>query len=641
MAELAWIVPLLPLLSFVIIAFVGHKVKGDGDKIGITALLGAFVLSLVIFFQVVGGARGAGGIVWALTGVHSVRLGFQVDPLSATMLLVVTLVSLLVHIYSQGYMAGDPRYKRYYAVLSLFTASMLGLVLSDNLLGLFIFWELIGLCSFLLIGHWYEKQEVGFAAMKAFLTTRVGDVGMFIGIMLLFFHTGTFKFAAVADSVAAGELAGAALAITAVLLFAGAVGKSAQFPLHVWLPDAMAGPTSVSALIHAATLVAAGVYLVARSYGVFSASPTAMLTVAWIGGITAIFAASIGLVMEDIKKVLAYSTVSQLGFMMVGLGVGGFTAGVFHLVTHAIFKALLFLASGSVIHGVDTQNMHEMGGLRKKMPVTFWTWTIGSAALAGIYPLAGFWSKDEILLAAYEGHYTALFWILVVAAVFTAFYITRATILTFFGKPRDKKRYDRAHESPATMTVPLIVLAALAVVLGFANSPHTDWWFSHFVFYDHPHEASASNFVLFWATASWIVGVGGAILIYGMGVISRRAIIDNLRPVWTLLKNKYYFDELYHVVFVRGTVALSRIVGWFDRVVVDGIVNLVGYGTAKLSRATGEFDREVVDGAVNGIAVLFKSGGAVLRRLQTGYVQSYVLALFLTVVVGLLVFAMG
>lgn len=641
MAELAWLVPILPLASYLFIALAGQTVKGDGDRVGIVAVGASFLLSLGVLFDVIGGARVAADMVWAFFGPIQLRMGYQVDPLSATMLVVVTLISFLVHIYSLAYMKGDARYKRYYAILSLFTASMLGLVLADNFLMLFIFWELIGLCSFLLIGHWYEKQEVGFAAMKAFLTTRVGDVGMFIGIMLLFFHTGTFKFAAVADSVAAGELAGAALAITAVLLFAGAVGKSAQFPLHVWLPDAMAGPTSVSALIHAATLVAAGVYLVARSYGVFSASPTAMLTVAWIGGITAIFAASIGLVMEDIKKVLAYSTVSQLGFMMVGLGVGGFTAGVFHLVTHAIFKALLFLASGSVIHGVDTQNMHEMGGLRKKMPVTFWTWTIGSAALAGIYPLAGFWSKDEILLAAYEGHYTALFWILVVAAVFTAFYITRATILTFFGKPRDKKRYDRAHESPATMTVPLIVLAALAVVLGFANSPHTDWWFSHFVFYDHPHEASASNFVLFWATASWIVGVGGAILIYGMGVISRRAIIDNLRPVWTLLKNKYYFDELYHVVFVRGTVALSRIVGWFDRVVVDGIVNLVGYGTAKLSRATGEFDREVVDGAVNGIAVLFKSGGAVLRRLQTGYVQSYVLALFLTVVVGLLVFAMG
>ena len=641
MAELAWLVPILPLASFLFISLAGQTVKGDGDRFGIVAV-GVVLHPLVDgLLRRHRGRRVSADFLWAFFGAINLRMGYQVDPLTATMLVVVTLISLLVHIYSLGYMKGDVRYKRYYSILSLFTASMLGLVLADNFLMLFIFWELIGLCSFLLIGHWYEKRDVGFAAMKAFLTTRVGDVGMFIGIMLLFFHTRSFEFEAVAESVAAGNLAGAALAIAAVLIFAGAVGKSAQFPLHVWLPDAMAGPTSVSALIHAATLVAAGVYLVARSYGIFAPSPTALMTVAWIGGITAIFAASIALVMEDIKKVLAYSTVSQLGFMMVGLGVGGFTAGIFHLVTHAIFKALLFLASGSVIHGVDTQNMHEMGGLRKKMPITFWTWAIGSAALAGIYPLAGFWSKDEILLAAYEGHFTALFWILVVAATFTAFYITRATILTFFGKPRDKRRYDHAHESPLSMTVPLVILAVLAVVLGFANSPHTDWWFSHFVYYGHPHEAAASGFVLFWATASWIIGVGGAILIYGMGVISRRAIIENLRPVWTLLKNKYYFDELYYLVFVRGTVALARIVGWFDRVVVDGIINLVGYGTAKMSRATGEFDRDVIDGAVNGIAVLFKSGGAVLRRLQTGYVQSYVLALFLTVVVGLLVFALG
>src|SRR5690606_13358492 len=641
MAELAWLIPILPLASFVFISLAGQTVKGDGDRVGVAAVGASLILSILVFVAVLDGARVSADLAWAFFGGTQLRMGYQVDPFTATMLVMVTLISFLVHIYSLGYMHGDVRYKRYYAILSLFTASMLGLVLADNFLLLFIFWELIGLCSFLLIGHWYEKQDVGYAAMKAFLTTRVGDVGMFIGIMLIFFHARTFQFDGVAQAVAAGDFAGAALAVAAVLIFAGAIGKSAQFPLHVWLPDAMAGPTSVSALIHAATLVAAGVYLVARAYGIFAPSPTALTTVAWVGGITAIFAASIALVMEDIKKVLAYSTVSQLGFMMVALGVGGYTAGIFHLLTHAVFKALLFLASGSVIHGVDTQNMHEMGGLYKKMPITFWTWAIGSGALAGIYPLAGFWSKDEILLAAHEGGYTALFWILVIAAVFTAFYITRATILTFFGKPRDKKRFGRAHESPATMTVPLIVLAALAVVLGFANSPHTGWWFSHFVYFDHPHEAAASPFVLFWATASWVVGVGAAILVYGLGVISRRAVIDNLRPVWVLLKNKYYFDELYHLVFVRGTVAISRIVGWFDRVVIDGIVNLVGYGAAKLSRATGEFDLDVIDGAVNGIAVLVRSGGAVLRRLQTGYVQSYVLALFVTVVVGLLVFAFG
>ena len=641
MAELAWLIPILPLASFVFISLAGQTVKGDGDRVGVAAVGASLILSILVFVDVLDGARVSADFAWAFFGGTQLRLGYQVDPLTATMLVVVTLISFLVHVYSLGYMHGDVRYKRYYAILSLFTASMLGLVLADNLLFLFAFWELIGLCSFLLIGHWYEKRDVGFAALKAFLTTRVGDIGMLVGIMLVFFHARSFQFDAIAEVIASGQWVGPALAAAAVLLFAGAVGKSAQFPLHVWLPDAMACPTSVSALIHAATLVAAGVYLVARSYAVFSAAPEALATVAWVGGITALFAASIALVMEDIKKVLAYSTVSQLGFMMVGLGVGGFTAGVFHLVTHAVFKALLFLASGSVIHGVDTQNMHEMGGLRKKMPVTFWTWAIGSAALAGIYPLAGFWSKDEILLSVYEGQHTALFWILVIAATLTAFYITRATLLTFFGEPRDRRRYEHAHESPATMTVPLVILAALAVVLGFANSPYSGYWFARFVYFDHPHVPEAAGFVLFWATASWVVGVGLAVLVYGFGLISRRAVIDNLRPVWVLLKNKYYFDELYYLVFVRGTVALARIVGWFDRVVVDGVVNLAGYGTAKLSRATGEFDRDVIDGAVNGIAALFKAGGAVLRRLQTGYVQSYVLALFLTVVVGLLVFAIG
>lgn len=616
MAELAWIVPLLPLLSFVIITFAGHKVKGDGDKIGIAALLGAFVLSLVIFFQVVGGARAGGGLVWALTGVHSIRLGFQVDPLSATMLLVVTLVSLLVHIYSQGYMDGDARYKRYYAILSLFTASMLGLVLSDNLLGLFIFWELIGLCSYLLIGHWYEQEGVPQAAMKAFLTTRVGDIAMLLGIMLLFFETRAFDFAAIASAAASGALSGTTLTLAALLIFGGAVGKSAQFPLHTWLPDAMAGPTPVSALIHAATLVAAGVYLVARTYGLFAAAAGATLTVAWVGAFTAIFAASIALVAVDIKKVLAYSTVSQLGFMMAALGAGGYTAGFFHLVTHAVFKALLFLAAGSVIHGLGTQDLREMGGLMRKMPVTFWTWAIGAAALAGIFPLAGFWSKDEILLTLHETGHGGLFWVLIAASVMTAFYITRATILAFFGAPRDRKAFEGAHESPAVMTVPMIILAALAVVAGFVNSPYAGYWFSQFVFFGEPHVPASSAFVVTLATLTWIVGIAVAWALYRRGLPSPAALDrTGLRPIWTLLSNKYYIDEVYNGVFVRGTVATSR--------------------------ATGEFDAEVVDGAVNGIAALFAAASARLRRLQSGLVQSYALTLFLAVVVGLVIFALG
>lgn len=615
MAELAWIVPILPLASFLIIAFAGQKIRGQGDKVGIAALLGAFVLSLFIFSDVVGGARATGGFVWAALGDLSVRLGLQLDPLSATMLLVVTFISLLVHIYSQGYMAGDARYKRYYAILSLFTASMLGLVLSDNLLGLFIFWELIGLCSYLLIGHWYEQDGVPQAAMKAFLTTRVGDIAMLIGIMLIFFETRTFHFGEIAVAVQDGTISGAVLGAAALLIFGGAVGKSAQFPLHTWLPDAMAGPTPVSALIHAATLVAAGVYLIARGYALFAPAETAMVVVAWVGAFTAIFAASIALVASDIKKVLAYSTVSQLGFMVAALGVGGYTAGFFHLVTHAVFKALLFLASGSVIHGANTQDMTQMGGLRQKMPVTFWTWLIGAAALAGIYPLAGFWSKDEILLTMHEVNATGIFWVLIAASVMTAFYIARATFLTFFGKPRDQKLFAEAHESPRVMTVPLMILAAVAVVIGFANSPYTGYWFAEFVYFGSPHVPASSTFVITLATLTWIVGIGYAFLRYREGLPASERADAPVSGFRRVLHDKYYIDEVYDAVFVRGTVATSR--------------------------ATGEFDKEIVDGAVNGIAALFAAGSRIFRRLQSGLVQSYALTVFLAVVFGLVILAIG
>lgn len=647
MAELAWLIPLFPLASWLFISLAGHKTKGQGDRVGTAAVGLSFLLATAVLLHVISGAQVHRVLTWAVHGnvtlgatmpsfFNIVNFGFQVDPLTAVMLFVVTLVSLLVHIYSIGYMHGDIRYKRFYAILSLFTFSMLGLVLADNFALLFIFWELVGLCSFLLIGHWFEKKEVGYAAMKAFLTTRVGDIGMLIGIMYLFAKLNTFSFTDIAAAVEGGSLAGTALTVAAVLIFLGAVGKSAQFPLHVWLPDAMAGPTSVSALIHAATMVAAGVYLVARAYMLFSPSPDAMLAVAWVGGITALFAASIGLVMEDIKKVLAYSTVSQLGFMMLGLGLGGYTAGVFHLTTHAFFKALLFLASGSIIHAVHTQNMHEMGGLRAKMPITFWTWLVGAGALAGIPPLAGFWSKDEIMLTAFHAN-PPLFWISATAALFTAFYITRATILTFFGQPRNRHAYEHAHESPATMTMPLIVLAVLAAVAGLLNSPLTHYWFSRFVFFHEVHEAAASGYVLTIATLSWLIGLTLAWAIYAKGWISRQAVISGFRPVWVLLKHKYYVDELYMLVFVKGTVGLAMVVGWIDRYVIDGIVNSVAVITAAFSRFVGRFDLSVIDGLVNGVGATFTRGSQVLRRVQTGNVQMYALAMFFTVVVGLLV----
>lgn len=641
MVKLAWIIPVLPILSWCFISLAGHKVKGDGDRVGIAAMGIAFVISLLVFLDVINGASHAASVTWAEIGRFAIRMGYQVDALTATMLTVVTLVSLLVHIYSTSYMEGDSRYKRFYAILSLFTASMLGLVMADNFLLLFIFWELVGLCSFLLIGHWYEKREVGHSAMKAFLTTRVGDVGMFIGIMLIWVSTKTFQFTGVVESIAQGNLTGTLLTATAILVFLGAVGKSAQFPLHVWLPDAMAGPTSVSALIHAATMVAAGVYLVARAFPIFELSGTALVTVAWVGGITAIFAASIALVQNDIKRVLAFSTISQLGFMMLSLGVGGYTAGIFHLVTHAIFKALLFLGSGSVIHGVDTQDMHKMGGLRRKMPVTFWTWMIGSAALAGIPPLAGFWSKEEIMIEAWFSDHRALFWIALVAATMTAFYIARATILTFFGEPKEKERYDRVKESPNSMTYPLLILAGLAVLIGFINSPLTKYWFNDFVFYQQPHEGPSSFFVMAAATLAWIVGIVFALAMYSFGWIRSSSVRKAMGPLYNVLQERYYVDRFYELIFVKGTVLVAYVIGWFDRVVVDGIVNLVGLGTAALARSTGRFDKDVIDGAVNGIAATIRAGSAVFRKVQTGFAQSYVLTMLITVVIGLFIIAIG
>lgn len=635
MVQLAWLIPVLPLLAAMIIAFFGHRTVGQGDRIGIGAIASAFVLSVGVLIDVMNGATAAGSVIWAIHGDLVLRLGYEVGGIGALMLVIVTFVSLMVQIFSVEYMHDDVRYRRYYAVLSLFTFSMLGLVLADNLLFLFIFWELVGLCSYLLIGHWYESLENVRAANKAFLTTRVGDVGMFIGIMLLFSQTGTFRFDEIAAAIAAGDVHAAALTASAILIFAGAVGKSAQFPLHVWLPDAMAGPTPASALIHAATMVAAGVYLVAKGFAIFEPSATAMNVVAWVGAVTALFAATIAVVMEDIKKVLAYSTVSQLGFMVAALGVGAYTAAMFHLMTHAFFKALLFLASGSVIHAVGTQNMHEMGGLFRKLPITGWTWLIGAGALIGIPPLSGFWSKEEILIDALAAN-PSLFWTLIAAAALTAFYTTRATYMTFFGQPRNKEAYDRAREGGMVMTYPLVILGFFAAVSGFVAGP-----FANLIYYGQPHRAEFDPFVFGAATAAWVPGVLLALAFYKYNLISRRTIIQVFYPVWRLLKQRYYIDDAYNFVFVRGSIALAGIVAWFDKVVVDGIVNGVAWSTGKLSDFVGDFDRGVVDGAVNGIAGAFVVGGRWLRRAQTGLFQSYALVLFLGLVAGLVILAIG
>jgi len=659
--QFTWLVAVLPIISYLLIVALERRLGDKTAYFGIAALLAAFVLSAGIFVEVLNGATYHKEFTWVISGTRAIPLGIQLDHLSATLLAAVTLVSSMIHIYSLGYMHGDKRIPRYYAVLSLFTAGMLGLVIADNYFILLVSWEIMGLCSYLLIGHWYEQKGPQEASMKAFLTTRVGDVALMVGIWLFFAYTGSLKFGEIGEMIKAGHVPATAALVGSLLIFGGAVGKSAQFPLHVWLPDAMAGPTPASALIHAATMVAAGVYLVARSFPIFSAAPPqALLVVAIIGGFTSIFAASIATVMTDIKKVLAYSTVSQLGYMVLALGAGSVVAGTFHLTTHAFFKALLFLVSGSVIHAVHSQEMHEMGGLRKKMPITFWAWTIGTLALAGVPPFAGFFSKDEVLLAAANlparlteqglGHLAwignLVFFFGLATAFLTAYYMTRATILTFFGQPRDHHKYDHAHESPGVMAWPLIVLSVPAALVGFAGTTwfgeHGNWWAS-FIGEQALEWGAAEPHHIGWvmplAIASALLGILVGYLLYGVaGVKTRQNAITALRPLYTLLKNKYYVDELYMGTVVAATLAFSRVVGWVDQNVVDRIVNWVGAAGEWFADVAGATDRYVVDGAVNGTAAVAMSAGKGLRRLQTGYVQSYMLTMAAMVVVGIILF---
>ena len=641
--ELTWLIPVLPLLAFGLILLTGRKGPGQGAYIAIGAIVSSFVLSMLIVAATVSRAFGghefepfAKSALWAVVGATPIHMGFVVDQLTAVMLVVVTVVAMLVQIYSVGYMHGDPRYPRYYAYLSLFSAAMLSLVIADNLLLFFISWELVGLTSYLLIGFWFEKPAAMRAAKKAFIVTRVGDVGFFMGLLLLFYYTGTVNmrdmFATLPALMTVKMLGLSLLPLAALLLFAGAVGKSAQFPLHVWLPDAMEGPTPVSALIHAATMVAAGVYLVGRMYPVFAADPhgTALTVVAIIGAITALMAATIATVQNDIKRVLAYSTISQLGYMMLALGLGpiGYTAGLFHLMTHAFFKANLFLGSGSVIHGTGTQDMREMGGLAKKMPRTYWTFLIGTAALAGLPLTAGFFSKDEILLGAFHTS-MPLFAVALTAAFLTAFYMTRLMAMTFWGEPR--KHDVHAHESPHVMTSPLIVLAVLSIFAGWIGWPGHNL-FHHFV---HFGEAEAEGFnplVALLATSAAGLGILLGWAIFVKQAISASIFRRKLPWVYNLLANKYYFDEIYWAVLVVPLFWVTMMLARFDQKIVDGIVNGVGYVTLGLSIVWAWFDKWIVDGAVNLVGGMTKLLGRLLRFTQTGMEQDYALFLF----VGLL-----
>lgn len=653
MITYAIIILLLPLAAFTIQIFLGKRLPKQGAWLPTGAMFLAFLFALPIFFQAIAHYEpnyiiAQASWSWIDFGPVTISFGILIDNLTAVMLIVVTLISALIHLYSIGYMHGDPRYSRYFAYLALFSFSMLGLILVDNFFGIYIFWELVGLCSYLLIGFWFEKDSAANAGKKAFITNRVGDVGMFAGILIIFTTLGTFNFHDVFGGVADGELTGGLLTAAGILIFCGAVGKSAQFPLHVWLPDAMEGPTPVSALIHAATMVAAGVYLVGRTFVLFNTE--ALLVIAYIGMITAFMAATIAIVQKDIKRVLAYSTISQLGYMMVGLGVGGYTAGLFHLTTHAFFKALLFLGSGSVIHALHTQDMTEMGGLRKKMPITFATFLIATLAISGVPPLSGFWSKDAILAAAlafgleHPGH-MIIFVVMLVSAFITAFYMFRLVYMTFTGEPRDKERFAHAHESPRVMTIPLMALAVFSI--------GTIWWgwFEHLIVKpDLASFASSTQFVglenkehgaaahgahnLALVLSIIVAGLGilVATVVYYWQKISAEAWGRRLKPIYTLLWNKYYFDELYGATIIAGTFLTSRISAIFDLKVIDGFVNGVARGTAKFSFVEGRFDLRIIDGMVNGVARIIGFFGAGLRGIQTGKVQNYILMALFAVV---------
>ncbi len=629
MTQLIWFIPLLPFTGFIIALLLGKRFGNIGAKLSTVILGVCILLSFYCVYLVYTAGSFSISMNWFVTAKFSINFGMLADGLTAMMLAVVSIVSFLVHLYSMGYMHGDSRYGLFFVYLQLFSASMFGLVLADNYLQMYIFWELVGLCSYLLIGFWYEKQSVSDAAKKAFLTTRVGDVGMMMGILLLFLTTGSLAFGEVFAKVAGGGIAPGILTAISILIFTGAVGKSAQFPLHVWLPDAMEGPTPVSALIHAATMVAAGVYLVGRSFPLFSASPQAMTVVAIVGAFTAIFAATIAVVQNDIKKILAYSTISQLGYMIFALGMGAYVAGLFHLMTHAFFKALLFLGAGSIIHATGTQDITEMGGLAKKMKTTTWTFAAGALSLSGFPLLAGFWSKDEILGFAFDTGQYMLFAVGAITAFLTAFYMFRLVFVVFGGK--QSHAAEHAHESPKTMTIPLIVLAVLAIIAGYIGAPFISREISFGEFIKNGMHVKEVAFNFIPMLISIVVALSGillAYLMYGRKVIPTNWLYRYTKPYHKILVNKYYMDEFYSKAIVRPGIKFAHLVNWFDGNVIDGFINLTGKATLIISKGVHLFDLGVIDGFVNWTAKETYNSGKRLRLLQTGNISAYAIVMF-------------
>jgi len=620
--DFAYLIILLPIIAFVLTLFFGKKLPANGGILSILAVFSAFVISAGILIEI----YPSGCVEQSWHWFTILNFGILIDPLAAVMLCMVSFVSFLIHVYSVGYMAHDRAKPRYFAETALFTTAMLGVALSDNILQFFIFWELVGLCSYLLIGFWYRKPTAAAAAKKAFLVTRVGDVLFLAGIIVLYLNIRDFQipdetfllqfqtmFAAI-EHIPPGQLT-----VITLLFFGGAIGKSGQFPLHIWLPDAMEGPTTVSALIHAATMVTAGVYLVARTFPIFLASPDALTVVAYIGGFTAIFAATMGLVMNDIKRVLAYSTVSQLGYMMLALGtgivIGAEVVGVsmFHLISHAFFKALLFLCAGSVIHGLGCQDLRQMGGAFSKMKITAITMLIASLALTGIPPTAGFFSKDAILEGTYAyGVHTGsmvLYVIGIIAALLTSIYTYRLWFMAFTGTPRTDYH---AHESPPSMTVPLIILAILALVFGLVAHGAFGGFLEH-TYSEHLIEEAAAigghhlatehahpPTILFYMPI--IVGVLGFViswLIYNRRVINMSSIVSKRNPIYNLLLNRYYQQKIY-IEFIAITI-------------VYRVLAMLGES----------IDRRIIDGIIDGISCVTITIGEIIRRIQTGVVQHY------------------
>ncbi len=690
--QLATAVLFLPLLGFTFALFFGKKIKA-AYWFEISTVLLAFIFTIIIAAVKLSSSGGpiTAEFTWInlgnlpLIGDLRIDLGLLLDNISVIMISVVFLISILVHSFSLIYMEGDKRFSRYYAYLGLFTFSMSGIVLTHNFFMMYIFWELVGISSYLLIGFWYEKKTASDAAKKAFIVNRIGDIGMLAGILIIYTTYHTFTFDKIFLAISHGQLPFNSefwLTVTGILIFCGAIGKSAQFPLHVWLPDAMEGPTPVSALIHAATMVAAGVFFVTRVFTMLTGD--ALLFIAIIGALSALIPATIALTQTDIKKVLAYSTVSQLGYMVMALGVGAYQFAFFHLITHAFFKACLFLDSGSVIHAMHhEQDISQMGGLRKKMPITYASFLISALAISGIPLTSGFLSKDGILAGSYAFASLTGHWFFPAVGFFvaalTAFYMFRLLILTFHGKPRNQEKYDHAHESKFAMAMPLVVLSMLSIFIWYTPNPFnpeagaflSKWvkvpelsvpdnarydFMKSDVKADIGKEVGVEEPEVIFSSAyteamhhvhypamflSLFLAGFGILLAFSMyqwQKISADKLAEKLKPLYLLSLNKWYFDELYDATFVAGTIGLSRFLAWFDLFFIDGIVNGSASVTKGLSRFSGKFDSVVVDGLVNFMAYLSGFVGLIFRRFQTGKVQTYIVLVIFSLVILMFLF---